>query len=634
MSELHSVTIKPWNMIFHVEVGTNLRDFFLREGILIDFPCGGKGLCMQCRVRIDPPTDSGKKGRRSLPHEELYRGIRLACQTVIEHDCTVTLMESGKAGIRWESGETEGITVTAIPGEPAVTRKAVSLKKPSIENQESDTKRLKKALIREGVKPNPADRCIVDLSQAEILSRSLRKNDWKVDVVLDRTSGVELLGVTERPSEEKASSSEIVSGRGIFGFAIDLGTTTIDIALHDLETGGMVLRKTLLNRQTSFGADVISRVEAFRKDRRGVRTAVLETIGEGCNAILHEAGITADTVFKSVVVGNPIMLHIFNDIDPYELTLSPYIPVISETVREVPAYYGFDFQAWGIVEILPVISAYVGADTVGMILALSIDREDIVSLSVDIGTNGEIVLSRRGELFATSTAAGPAFEGAQISCGMRAIDGAVYSVEIDREREEWAFRFEIIGNGQGSPIRGICGTGLVSLLAELLDAGLVDRTGRLLRPEEIHDERARRVAKERVFTIDKQTAFSLTEDRRVYITQRDIRELQLAKGAIRTGIESLLSELSLSAQDLTVIRLAGNFGAGMDVKAAIRIGLIPGVSPAMVDIAGNAALRGASLALVSREAGKRARAIAENTRFLELAGKPEFQMRFSEAMLF
>lgn len=611
-----------------------MRDLLLKEGILIDFPCGGKGLCMQCRVRIDPPTDSGNKGRKTLPREELDRGVRLACQTEIEDDCTVTIIEPKRAGIRWESGETKGVTVTSIPGEPAVTREALSIERPSLDNQQSDTRRLKEALIKAGFGLTPSDRCIIDLSQAENFSESLRRNDWEVDVVLDRTSGIELLGVTERGFQGGNSSGERVTGRGIFGFAIDLGTTTIDIALHDLETGGMILRKTLLNKQTSFGADVISRVEAFRKDRKRVRAAALETIAEGCNAMLGEAGITSDRVFKSVVVGNPIMLHIFNNIDPYELTLSPYIPVVSETVREVPAYYGFDFQAWGIVEVLPVISAYVGADTVGMILALSIDREDIVSLSVDIGTNGEIVLSRRGKLFATSTAAGPAFEGAQISCGMRAIEGAIYSARIERGTEDWIFEFETIGEKRGESVRGICGTGLVSLLAELLDAGLVDSTGRLLKPEEIEDENARRVAGAHLFTTENQLAFSLTENRRVYITQRDIRELQLAKGAIRTGIESLLSEMNLTAGEIDLIRLAGNFGAGMDVRAAIRIGLIPRVSPSMVDIAGNAALRGASLALVSREAGKRAKAIAENTRFIELAGKPEFQMRFSESMLF
>jgi len=386
-----------------------------------------------------------------------------------------------------------------------------------------------------------------------------------------------------------------------------------------------VKRKAYLNRQAAYGADVISRAGRFREDRAGLRKAVIDTIVEGANEILREMGVSPYSVFRTVVVGNPIMLHILLDLDPYQLTVSPYIPVVSEPVLLYPSELGFSFQKWGTVETLPIISAYVGADTVGMILALGLDRENIVSLSVDIGTNGEIVLSNKGRLLATSTAAGPAFEGAQIACGMRAIKGAIVSVRI-------------VGDGLGMDVKtignvspeGICGTGLVSAVAELLDSGVMDSTGRLLSRDEIENEFLR----ERIFEHEGQLAFALTDDRKVFVTQKDIRELQLAKGAIRTGMESLLKEAGISVDEIELIRLAGNFGAGMDVGAAIRIGLIPGIDRDRVDVVGNAALRGASMVLVSKTERDRAREIPGETHFVELSGKPEFQMMFADSMLF
>jgi uncharacterized 2Fe-2S/4Fe-4S cluster protein (DUF4445 family) len=258
-----------------------------------------------------------------------------------------------------------------------------------------------------------------------------------------------------------------------------------------------------------------------------------------------------------------------------------------------------------------------------MILALGLDRTPGASISVDIGTNGEVVLSQNGRLYCTSAAAGPAFEGAQIACGMRAIPGAICHVRIAEKQ----ILYDVLGDVKPT---GLCGTGLIRLVALLLDSGVLDDTGRLLSAEEIKEDFLR----ERLFSHNGVAAFSVTEDRTVYVTQKDIRELQLAKGAIRTAIESLLDEVGTSWEEIDAVRLAGNFGAGMDGRAEQRIGLIPLIDSSHIDVVGNAALRGAALALVSKTYREKAIEVPRFCSFIELAGKADFQAKFSESMFF
>jgi uncharacterized 2Fe-2S/4Fe-4S cluster protein (DUF4445 family) len=593
------IKVNPGRLVFHAREGTPLRELLIREGILMDFPCGGRGLCGQCRVHVDPPPESG---REKVPAEELSKGMRLACGVVLERNCTVTVPEGKETGGVWH--DVTGVDQTNIPaGEALVTRKRLEVSPPSLEDQRSDWERVRAALQQRGYSVEPPD-----YTSLEELSGNLRRNDWQLSVLLEGNSFLCSCG------EESER---------FYGFAVDLGTTTVDLALHNLESGRRIGRKTLLNRQSAFGADVISRAQAFATNRKAVRSAAIDTIQEAAQLILEETGIDPDSVVRTVVVGNSIMLHILHDLNPVQLTLSPYIGVISELVRRRPVDFGWTFQKHGYVETLPLISAFVGADTTGMILALGLAESEGASISVDIGTNGEVVLSREGRLFCTSTAAGPAFEGAQIACGIRAVPGAICNVRISHDEVS----YEVLG---GERPKGICGTGLIKLVAELLDAGLLQDTGRLLSAEEVENEALRN----RLFSLDGMTAFAVTEDRAIYVTQKDIRELQLAKGAIRTAIESLLEEVGIAWGEVDLIRLAGNFGAGMDGRAEMRIGLFHQIDPGRIDVVGNAALRGAALVLVSKTYREKAVGVPQVCSFLELAGKPTFQNRFSQSMLF
>lgn len=593
------VKVDPGGLVFHVRKGTPLREFFIREGILVDFPCGGKGLCGQCRIQIDPPTDSGGE---KVPPDELKEGFRLACGVVLERSCTVTVPEGKQTGGVWL--DATGVEQTHLTtGEALVTRRHLEIPAPSLEDQRSDWERVTAAIGETGSAVSSPD-----YSSLEAVSQNLRDNDWRITVLMENES---FLCACRGKSER------------YYGFAVDLGTTTVDLALHNLESGRRIGRKTLLNRQTAFGADVVSRAQAFASNREAVRSAALQTIQEAADLLIDETEIDPECVVRTVVVGNSIMLHILHDLDPVQLTLSPYINVISELTRRRPSDFHWTFQKYGYVETLPLISAFVGADTTGMILALGLDSSKGTSLSVDIGTNGEVVLSRDGNISCTSAAAGPAFEGAQIACGIRAIPGAICDVRISQNDVSC----EVLG---GVNPKGLCGTGLIRLVAALLDVGLIEDTGRLCPPDEVENKFLR----DRLFSHNGMTAFSVTEDRSVYVTQKDIRELQLAKGAIRTAIESLLEEVGTGWDEIDLVRLAGNFGAGMDGRAEQRIGLIPRIDPGQIDVVGNAALRGAALALVSKTYREKAMKVPQSCSFVELAGKASFQTRFSESMLF
>jgi uncharacterized 2Fe-2S/4Fe-4S cluster protein (DUF4445 family) len=499
-----------------------------------------------------------------------------------------------------------------VYGEKLIHRRRLKMEPPSLQDQRADWERLADAL-QGPPGQTPAVLPPVQAETVEGFARALRAGQWQVDAVFEQEA---LLCLRPASAEGEAAAEPV------YGFAVDLGTTTVDVSLHNLETGRLLARKALLNRQTAYGADVISRTHNFQEKREEVRAAALETIEECARQLEVEAGVAPEQVVRTAVVGNPIMIHILHGLNPQQLAMAPYIPLVSGLVRRRPQEFGWSFQGCGWVETLPLISAFVGADTVGMILALDLEREPEITLSIDIGTNGEIVLSKAGELLTTSTAAGPAFEGAQISCGMRALEGAVTGFRI---LPDGGLDLAVVGGGRP---KGLCGSGLISGIAELLEAGLLEPSGRLLPPEEV----ARPELAARLFREEKMLSFRLSD--RVFITQRDIRELQLAKGAIRTGIDLLLDAAGVSPESLARIRLAGNFGSGLDIRKTMRLGLIPELPVEKVDVVGNAALRGAALALVSREYRDRAARIHRRCKFLELAARPDFQVRFASSMFF
>ena len=386
-----------------------------------------------------------------------------------------------------------------------------------------------------------------------------------------------------------------------YALAFDIGTTTVVCYLLDGHSGDLIAQASTMNPQSQFGADVISRIQTvLETGTEDLKTCIRTALAKLTREVARKAGIAPEDIGVAAIVGNTAMHHLLLGIDPSPLVVPPYMPGVFEAL-EVDADGILPIS--GKIRILPNIAGFVGGDTVGCMASTRFDQLEELTLMIDIGTNGEMVLGDKNRRIACSTAAGPAFEGAKISCGMRGADGAVDHVTC----EDGQIRYHVLGEGHGI---GLCGSGLLDLVACLLDAEIIDESGRL---------------ENKLFTLPCTN---------VSLTQKDVREVQLAKGAIRAGIELMCREMGVKAEDIRAVLLAGAFGNYMDPRSACRIGMIPPCLLDKVRPVGNAAGEGAKLCAVNRAEFERAKNLAAGTDFLELASLPDFQDRFVDALEF
>ena len=427
-----------------------------------------------------------------------------------------------------------------------------------------------------------------------------------------------------------------------YGAAFDIGTTSVVCYLLDLADGRLLGKASMLNPQTQFGADVISRCE-YAMDNgvetlsSVIRTALNDLIAQVCATVQQEKDtlgsktlpheteqvhsktpVIPEEIRLVTVVGNTCMHHLFLNIDPRPLTVVPYEAVIKDEIVMPAAKAGLNVHPEAVLQVLPNIAGFVGADTVGCLLATGFDSLEEMSLMIDIGTNGEMVMGNKDRMIACSTAAGPAFEGAKIECGMRGTEGAVDHVRLEGGR----LICHTIGPEPAEEAIGICGSGLMDAVACVLDAEIIDETGRI-------DEDAACV-----FRLEEtgMPAIRLTE--KVYLTQKDIREVQLAKGAVAAGIELLADRLGIRVRDIQKVMIAGAFGNYMDPHSACRIGMIPAELEERIEMIGNAAGEGSMIATMSLPEFLHAQQIRERAEFLELASSPAFQDTFVDNLLF
>jgi len=571
-------------------------------------PCGGKGRCGKCKVLFKEGAPSPTPTETAvLTETELAQGYRLACQTILDGDAVVYLHDHKIA--QGEKILATGVT-RAVPLNPWVTKRFARVPEPSSGDLRSDMDRVNEVL---GVSPHGGN---VHLEHVRSIPGILREAEFRITGVF---AGPEL--VTIEPGD---TSSEC------FGVAFDIGTTTLAGYLVDLNTGTQVGVASAVNPQTRVGDDVISRINYVGEHLDGLKhlqSLVVSEMNRLVARMVRQANIRPENIYESVVVGNTCMTHLLLGVDPRNLALAPYVPVFSQSLTVEAAEIGLKINNSGQVHILPNIAGYVGADTVGTILASSIHEDDSIVLAVDIGTNGEIVLGSRNLLLACSTAAGPAFEGAHITHGMRAAPGAIDRVWV----ENGDIRFTTVGNHRPT---GICGSGLLDAIACLLEVGIIHPGGRILDSSEVPQNHAR--LKNRlvnggfVLSSAEQSAHGVP----IAITQRDIREVQLAKGAIAAGIRTLMEYLKVRVDDLSAVVLAGAFGNYMRKRSAIAAGLIPDVPVSKVRSVGNAAGEGAKLALISSEERRVAEEIARFVQYIELTTDPGFQDRFAESLAF
>jgi len=602
------------NLLFNeravrVPYGVTLFDAASWNGIAIDSTCGGHGTCKKCRVRIadDPPTPSSLDIRAYTP-QEIKDGWRLACRTAATRD---TRVEVPPLTTRPKAA-TVGVGRQVIL-RPAVQKRYLELAEPDLADQASDLERVLAHL--DDLEPR------AELPVLKTLGQTLRAADYKVTAVVvdDVLIAVEPGDTTDRR----------------FGIAFDLGTTTVVATLLDLSTGTPVAVASALNKQQPFGADVITRISATMMDPGALdklQQLAQETLAELAGAVCADGGVRPDEVYEVALAGNATMTHLALGIDPEPLGMAPFILSTRLFPEVLAADLGLPAHPRARAVVFPSFGAYVGGDITAGLLASGMDRDARVRLFVDIGTNCEIVLGNRDWLLATAAPAGPAFEGAAIRCGMRAADGAVEVVGMTPDE----LSLKVIGDVEP---QGLCGSGLVDAVTGLVRLGLLDSSGRFVTEEDAAVKapglagRLTRIGQERVFVLHWRGPRKAPEDS-IYLSQRDVRELQFAKAAIATGWHILLEEAGLTQADVKQVLLAGSFGSYLSPAAAIRIGLVPKVPVQRVVPAGNVAGEGAKMALLSLRERAGGLALLEEVRYVELSDRADFNDRFVEQLPF
>ena len=606
----HKLTFEPSGRTVHVLQGTTIFEAAARAGLLLQSPCGGKGTCGKCRVRVTmgecAPTESCRK---FFDDSQLADGFRLACQARVADDCVVNI----PAASRYE-GRTQILTSGAereLGGTPAVRKQYVELPLPTSEDDAADLRRIE----RETGKVH------VHLDVLQHLPGTLREAGFAGTAVMCSSR----LIAFEPGNTEK----------DCYGVAFDLGTTTVVGVLMDLVQRRELAVSATMNPQISSGDDVISRITRAREEPGAVaemQSSVVETLNALMRELVAKCGVDTGNIYEVTVAGNTTMQHLFCGINPAALGEVPFPPAYNRALLLQAREVGLQAHPNARLYVFPNIGGFVGGDTVAGILANSLHHADSPCMLVDIGTNGEIVLACNGKLFATSTAAGPAFEGARITAGMRATDGAIEKVILNDDD----IVYNVIGN---TPPVGLCGTALIDVAAVLLRLGALDETGRVLPADQIPVDVPEPV-KQRLHQHGNSVDFLLADadetstGEPLYLYQKDIRELQLATGAIRAGVNIMLKRCGLEPNDLQEVLLAGGFGNFIRRGNACRIGLLPSLPSSRIRYVGNASSMGAKAILLSEELRKEAETIAESTEHVDLSLDPEFQMEFGMAMMF
>lgn len=592
------------------EKNSNLMDVFHRNNLFIEAPCGGKGICGKCKVRLGQGevSEITEAELKFLSAKEKDEGYRLACLTEVYGDLEVFLDDSLEGAEIMQSGLEYSVDIL-----PSLEKHYLELEEGTVEDQRDDLLRISEKL---GIE-NPT----ISLELLRKLPSLLREADYNITVALD---GDEILSI------EEGNSSYLA-----YGVAIDIGTTTIVAYLMDLVTGRQIDVISGLNIQKSYGGDVISRIQHTMENEDGLlklKRGIVNQIGKLIEDLSKRNNIDLDHIYNLVIVGNTIMGHFLLGLDPRHISLTPFTPVVSKSLVYPAKDFGLELGEASRVFLPSHISGYVGSDVLGGILATDLNNNDDIGLIIDIGTNGEIILGNKDRMVSCSTAAGPAFEGANIRYGMGGVRGAISTLRL----ENGNLKYTVIGDE--API-GICGSGIVDALAILLDSGLVDETGRLLDEDEIESDIGKNLSN-RLIDLDGVWSFILASEEEarngepIVITQKDIREIQLAKAAIAAGVKVLVDTMDIDWPTIKNLYLAGGFGSFIDKRNATRIGLIPKEMEDRITSIGNGAGTGAMLSLINKDYFKEADKIKVKTEYVELSSTLEFQDAYVDAMYF
>ncbi len=639
------VIFQPSGRRGHVGRGITLKEASRALGVDIEGMCGEKGVCGKCKVRIEEGifdkyairsksehlSPMGPSERKFLNPEQERAGYRLACQVRVLGDVVVFVPEESRMGkqvIRKEAGEIK------VELKPAVRSYFVELPPASLKDARADWERLEGELEAS----HGLTGLTIDYQVLTKLQETVRRGEWAVTVSV--WNGREVIKVDPGRANH------------IYGLAVDIGTTTVACYLCDLADGRLVTTASMMNPQVVYGEDVMSRIgytithpEGLEHMNEAIVTGLNDLIGKAC----AQAGIEPTDIVDMTVVANTCMHHLFLNIDPRNLGRSPFSPTLHHSVdvkardlglklssgavpgiKPKPRNAGLHIAPGAYIHVLPVEAGFVGADNVGVLIAETPYLQDSIELIIDIGTNGELVLGNQERLISSSCATGPAFEGAEIRHGMRAAPGAIEKIVIDRETKE--VRFKVIGKeGWNTELeeigaKGICGSAIIDVVPQLFLAGIIDRTGRFTK--NIQSPRFREVDGRGEFVIAWARETAIGQD--IVVCQKDVRAIQLAKGAMYAGAKMMMAAFGVDRVDKVI--LAGAFGSHIDKTSSALLGLFPDCDPENIYSVGNAAGDGARMALLNTDKRKEADEIARRVHYLELTLEPGFNKAFAQAM--
>ncbi len=602
------LSFTPADRDVRVPPGVTVFDAASWNGIAIDSTCGGHGTCKKCKVQIlEGSVPISQRDTRAFTADELRDGWRLAC---LSHATTDLRVEVPPLTTRPKAA-TVGVGRQVIL-RPALKKRYVELDEPSLSDQRPDLVRLRDAIDDLELS--------ADLHALQVLPRVLRASGYQATAVIvdDTLIDVEPGDTTDR----------------LRAISFDLGTTTVVATLLDVATGTPLAVASMLNKQQPFGGDVISRISATMLDPQALprlRELAHDTLAELTRDVCEQADIDPGEVYEVALAGNATMTALVLGIDPEPLGVAPFVMSTAALPPVLATDLGLPVHPRARAVLFPALGAYVGGDIVAGMLATGMDRDKRTRLFIDVGTNCEIVLSNGETIVATAAPAGPAFEGGAIRCGMRAAEGAIEVVRLGEDVE-----LQVIGD---VPARGLCGSGLVDAVAELVRCGLLDGSGRFVTDQQAKEiaptlsDRLGYVGKERVFVLFRPDP-GATPEQSVFVSQRDIRELQFAKAAIATGWTLLLEELGLEQRDVQQVLLAGSFGSYLSPAAAVRIGLVPKLPVLRIVSAGNVAGEGAKMTLLSIRERAGAQTLLEEVSYVELSDRPDFNDRFVDLLAF
>jgi uncharacterized 2Fe-2S/4Fe-4S cluster protein (DUF4445 family) len=608
------LNVLPQDMWLKVRRGTTLWEALKNTDVNLEGECGGLGKCGKCRIRvvtaIGPPS---REARELLSPEELKAGTRLACRTKIRKNLVIHTEVSDEGAEFFQILKYGQMPIIQI--DPLLDKRPVSVQPPSLENPASDVDRIREALGQEYRHLKVGYRCLSSLYE------DLRKTEFEGTAVLHDEC---LLAWQPRKMAARR-----------YGLIFDIGTSTLVGVLVSLLDGQDVAVVSRLNSQNRHGSDVISRIQYVKEHSKGLsqmQRHLVEDLNALSKRLFEVTYLAKEDIAVAVLAGNTTMQHLLLGLDPRGIAEAPFAPVITEGVIVKAEDVGLDLHPEALLHIMPSKSGYIGGDLLGFILASgAINEKDRLVLGLDFGTNGEIFLGNGERMLTCSAAAGPALEGARITHGMIGKAGAIEGFRCEGDR----LRYQVIGNIKP---KGLCGSGLVDLVALLLHLDLLDADG-LLRPnnKEASNEMASRLVKRagsELYDFVGVPAADSFDGREIRLTQNDVRELQLAKGAISAGVKTLMQAMGVDTKDIDIIYLAGALGNYVHPLSAMRIGLIPRINPEKIVPLGNAASSGAKMVLLSRQYWDKAAEIAQFVEHVELSTHPNLFDYFVQEMSF